>query len=156
MSFGQQLRILAEDNATRRTDLGTCRDPALLDPMPAQLAFDDFRQRLGPLEFRDPERARHLAVAAAYAEVRIVADDAVLTFLQRPEHACRRAARIEAVHALAFDERIGPARGISVHLDDVLRSFVQIDWRLPQAIRKASVGGDVVGLIARDHASLAA
>src|SRR4051794_27626443 len=105
MRFIEQVGVAPEDDRLPRTYFRARRLFPLGQSVFAQLALDDLRRLLRPLEFRDVERADGLAIAASDTLADVVGDDSELPFLQRAEHAGADAGGIDAVHALLFHER---------------------------------------------------
>jgi hypothetical protein len=67
-SFGQKIGALAEDHRSRGTNGGTGWLLVFVQAVVAELALDDLRIEVVPLELGHIEGAGHLAIAAAYAE----------------------------------------------------------------------------------------
>ena len=76
VNLGKKTGHRTEDRGAGGTGPATGRGFVFSEQVPAHLAFDDFRTRLVPLEFRNIELAGHLAVAAAHTGLLIIIDDA--------------------------------------------------------------------------------
>ena len=104
LRLGDQLVAFAELRGAGRADLRTRGRLSLGDAVRTHRCTSAPWGKLAPLVFRDAERARHHAVAAAHALRRIVGDRAERSLLQRAYRTNRSAGRILAIHAQAAHE----------------------------------------------------
>src|SRR5947209_5395171 len=112
--------------------------------MAAQFALRDSRIEAHPLKTRDVVRACDRAVTAADALGFVPANRAGFRILvQSLERASGSTSRLQAVHALALDERRRAAVRRFVEFDYVTGEIVEIVRRLVQAIA-ASIGRRVI------------